>query len=228
MKYLLPLTIALLLTACSPAPRDLAMADEQSDPFEMRDAIKPFNEAVFAFNLKADRYAVKPVADLYHHVPDIARDGVSNVLSNLKEPANFVNGVLQGKPQVALTAFWRFTLNTTFGIFGLRDFASENGLKSRDTKFGETLGVYGVSTGSYVVLPLFGPSTTRDTAGKVVDWFLDPLNWYMTTPQSIAQGVSEGITTRDRNAAIIDQLYYESLEPYSATRAAYLQHEAFQ
>jgi phospholipid-binding lipoprotein MlaA len=85
-----------------------------------------------------------------------------------------------------------------------------------------------VADGAYVVLPLAGPSTVRDTAGLAVDWFIDPVGWLLTTPESIAQASSDAISTRDDEDAIIDQFYYKSLEPYSATRAAYLQHEAFQ
>ena len=79
-----------------------------------------------------------------------------------------------------------------------------------------------------MVLPLAGPSTVRDIAGIAVDWFLDPVGWFLTTPETIAQIGTNAIATRDGDNAIINQLYYESLEPYTATRAAYLQHQAFQ
>lgn len=224
MKLIPIAALLLLLTACTTQP---SAENADADPFDLQDPIKPVNEVVFGFNLGADRHVIKPVADAYHEVPDLARSGVSNFLSNLHEPANVVNNVLQLDIDAAARSFWRFTLNTTFGLAGLRDFAGENGLPSKDTDFGKTLGRYGIGEGGYVVLPLLGPSTTRDTAGKAVDWFLDPVGWVLTTPQSIAQGVSDGLVAREENDAIVDQLYYQSLEPYSATRASYLQHQAF-
>lgn len=219
MKRIL-LIAALLLSACAHAPGD--------DPFDARDPIKPVNKRVFVFNLGADRWVIKPIATAYHQLPDWSRKGVNNFLTNLTEPSNTVNGILQLNPKIAVTSFWRFTLNSTIGFAGLRDFAGEHGLKNQDTNFGKTLSSYGVADGAYVVLPLAGPSTVRDTTGRVVDWFLDPVGWFMNTPQTIAQISADGIDTRDEQSAIISQLYYQSLEPYSATRAAYLQHQAFQ
>lgn len=226
MKMTTLVPLLLLLGACSTA--QIKNADGDIDAFELRDPIKPVNRVVFDFNLGADRYVIKPVAETYHHVPGAVRGAVGNFLSNLGEPANVVNGVLQLNPEITFTALWRFTLNSTIGFAGFRDFAGENGLKNKDTDFGQTLGRYGVADGAYVVLPLAGPSTARNTAGMAVDWFLDPVGWFMNTPETIAQVTADGIATRDGDAAIIDQLYYQSLEPYAATRAAYLQHQAFQ
>ena len=223
MKNICTAALLFLLAGCvTPAPKG-----EDIDQFEAQDPIKPFNQTIFDFNIGTDTRIIKPVAQTYHHVPDVARETVSNFLSNLGEPANFINGMLQIDPQIAFTAFWRFTLNTTYGFAGLRDFAGENGLKSKDTNFGKTLGVYGFDDGAYIVLPIVGPSTVRDTAGKAVDWALDPVDLVFTLPESLAQTVADGISSRDENAAIINQLYYDSLDPYSATRAAYLQHQAF-
>lgn len=226
MKIMCFAASLLVLAACA-AP-EAPLADGEVDPFDLQDPIKPFNKAMFDFNLAADRTIIKPVADTYHHVPNTVRGSISNFLSNLGEPANAVNGLLQLNPQATLASFWRFTLNSTFGFAGLRDFAGENGLKNNDTNFGETLESYGMADGAYVVLPLAGPSTVRNTAGFVVDWFLDPVGWVLTTPESIAQAGSDAISTRDEEDAIINQFYYQSIEPYTATRAAYLQHQAFQ
>jgi phospholipid-binding lipoprotein MlaA len=222
MKKICITALLFLLAGCvNKTPQD-------GDIFEAQDPIKPFNQAIFEFNLAADQAVIKPVAETYHQMPEVARGAVGNFLSNLSEPANAVNGVLQFDPQIVFTAFWRFTLNTTFGLAGLRDFASENGLKSKDTDFGKTLGRYGVEEGAYIVLPLAGPSTVRGTAGKAVDWVLDPVGFVLNLPESIAQTCVSAIATRDSEAAIINQFYYDSLEPYSATRAGYLQHQAFQ
>lgn len=220
------IALCLLLAACAtqPSPKPVAVADS----FERQDTIKPLNEAIFAFNLKADTYVIKPVAETYHQVPDIVRGGVSNFLSNLHEPAHMVNGVIQLNPDITFTAFWRFMLNTTFGFAGVRDFAGENGLHEKGTNFGKTLRHYHVGEGAYVVLPILGSSTVRGTTGLVVDTFLDPVGYVLSAPLSIAKGVSSGIVAREENADIIDQLYYKSLDPYSATRAAYLQHQALE
>lgn len=226
MKKKILIAALLLLGACA-APPD-KNTDSEVDAFELQDPMKPFNQAIFRFNLAADRYVIRPVADAYHYVPTAVRGAVGNALSNLSEPANAANGLLQLNPDVTFTAFWRFTLNSTFGFAGMCDFAAENGLKSKDTDFGKTLGRYGVAEGAYVVLPLAGPSTVRDTAGIAVDWFLDPVGWFLTTPEAIAQMSANAIATRDGDDAIINQLYYDSLEPYTATRASYLQHQAFQ
>jgi phospholipid-binding lipoprotein MlaA len=222
MKRILTLAGLILLSGCATAPGN------SDDPFDVRDPIKPVNQEIFSFNLFVDQWLIKPVTTAYHQIPDWGRAGISNFVTNLSEPSNTVNGALQLNPKIAFTSFWRFTLNSTFGLGGLRDFAEENGLKYQDQDFGKTLGSYGVDDGAYVVLPLAGPSTVRDTTGKVVDWFMDPVGWFLTTPEIIAQICTDGITTRDEQSAIIEQFYYQSLEPYSATRAAYLQHEAFQ
>lgn len=200
---------------------------EPEDPFEAQDPIKPVNQQIFNFNLSADRHVIKPVAQTYHMIPDTERHAINNFLSNLGEPANALNGVLQLDSELALTAFWRFALNTTFGIGGLSDFAGQTGLKNRDTSFDKTLGRYHVGQGPYIVLPIIGPSCARDTAGSAVDWFMDPVGWFTSTPVDIAQTVADGISTRDKDATVVDQFYYNSLEPYTASRAAYLQHQAF-
>ena len=221
MKKLLSTCLLAALCSCT------TVNAKTDDPFDARDPMKSVNQEVFNFNLAADSYVIRPAAQTYHYVPDWGRQGVGNFLSNLSEPGNMVNGALQLDSDIVFASFWRFVLNTTYGLGGLRDFASENGLKSRETDFGETLASYGIGEGPYVVLPIVGPSTVRGTAGLAVDWFLDPVGWVLTPAESTAQTITEGIATRDGDAAIIDQFYYDSIEPYSATRAAYLQHQAF-
>ena len=226
MKKFIPAALLFLLTSCAtPQVRDMDNTD--IDPFDLQDPIKPVNKAVFAFNLGADKHVVKPVADSWHHAPSWMRSGTSNFLSNLGEPANVINGALQLNPDIAFTSLGRFMLNSTLGIAGLRDFAGNNGITSKGAGFADTLGHYGVRQGAYVVLPLAGPSTVRDTTGLVVDWFLDPAGMFLTTPLSIAQTTADAIVAREENSDLIEQLYYKSLEPYTASRAAYLQNRAF-
>ena len=167
------------------------------------------------------------MAKAYHHFPSAVRTAVDNFLSNLDEPSNAINSALQLDATATFTSFWRFTLNSTFGLAGVYDFAALSGLQEQDQNFGKTLGHYGVAEGSYLVLPLAGPSTTRDTAGQLVDWVLDPIGNWFTTAEDTSLIAANGVVKRDENADIINQFYYESLDPYTATRAAYLQHQAF-
>ena len=221
MKKIAALTSALLISAC--APQTNVGAD--TDPFEARDPIRPFNEAIFSFNLGADEYVIHPISRGYHELPGWFRYGSGNFLSNLSEPLNGINSLLQADFQSFGTSLFRFILNTTFGLGGIRDFAGENGLAENDTHFNDTLRSYGVGTGPYVVLPLLGPSSLRGTVGFAGDWVSDPVGYFISTPASIGQSAAQGIVDRDDNDEIVQQLYYDAIDPYTATRATYLQHE---
>ena len=134
------------------------------DPFES------VNRAVFTFNENADEYVIKPVAEAYQFVlPDFVRTGVTNFFSNIGDVFVAVNNLLQGKPGNAANDIGRFLVNSTIGILGLFDVATDAGLEKNKEDFGQTLGVWGVPSGPYVVLPLFGPSSVRDTAGLALD-----------------------------------------------------------
>lgn len=195
-----------------------------NDPWE------GFNRPSFAFNHAVDTYVLKPVASGYHWLlPETVRNSVGNFFDNLGEPVNCFNGILQLNPDKAFTAFWRFTLNSTFGLAGFRDFAGEQArLRYRHNTFGETLGTYRISSGPYLVVPLLGPSSPRDTVGDVVDLFIDPFSYIIPTRTDIALTGIDVIDTRDQNAVLLDELYDHSIEPYSAMRSAYLQHKSFE
>lgn len=137
-----------------------------------RDPIEPVNRAVYTFNDKLDHAVLKPVAQGYKAVlPEPVRDGVRNVFSNLRDPWNAVNQILQGKIEEGATDFMRFVTNTTFGLGGIFDVASEGGMQKHNEDFGQTLGRWGLDSGPYLVLPLLGPSSVRDGTGKIVDSF---------------------------------------------------------
>lgn len=194
-----------------------------SDPWE------GFNRPSFAFNRTLDKYVLKPVSSGYHWLlPEMVRNSIGNFFDNLGEPVNCANGLLQLNPDKTFTAFWRFTLNSTFGFAGLRDFAGEQGLHYHHNTFGETLETYGMSSGPYLVVPLLGPSNPRDTAGDVVDIFIDPFYYLIPTKTDIALTAGDVVDTRDQNAVFVDELFYNSIEPYSAMRSAYLQHKTFE
>lgn len=206
---------------------DNQLEDESADGTPPNDPLESFNRPVFHFNVALDKYAMRPVANTYHELPQIVRLSVSNELTNISEPLNMVHGVLRLNPRVFFTSFWRFVLNTTVGLGGLRDFAGENGLHNMDQSLDNTLGRWGISTGPYLVLPLLGPSSIRGAVGTGGDFFLDPVSYFLTWPEVFGIGAVRGISERDSKRKIIDQLYYESLDPYVALRSVYLQHEQF-
>lgn len=135
-----------------------------------RDPLEAINRPIHSFNEGFDRYVLKPVARGYVWVlPDFAQTGVRNFFSNLNDVTVLANNILQLKPEQSTRDFLRLAFNSTFGLFGLLDVASEMGLKKNNEDFGQTLGYWGVGAGPYLVLPFLGPGNVRDTAGMVVD-----------------------------------------------------------
>jgi len=220
MRHLLVLSLLLCL-ACAPA------TDHDPDPYAARDPLEALNRPIFTLNLMLDRYALRHVATLYRQIPIEGRSGIRHMLTNLSEPANMLGCVLQLDPEGALTAFWRFALNSSVGFLGWRDFAGENGLPYEKRRFASTLEHYGMGEGNYLVLPLFGPSHTRERVGLIADWFTDPLGIVLNWTQTLTYATTQGISRRDEQDKTIRVLYYQSVDPYTATRAAYLQNRLF-
>ena len=165
----LSLLTGLLLTVLLPLPVEV-VAEERSDP------LKPFNKRVLKFNDFFDRILLKPVAKGYQAItPKFVERAVSNFFNNLGEPGVIANQVLQGKPMLASRDTARFLMNTVFGVGGLIDVARTVGLQAHEEDFGQTLGVWGAPSGPFLMLPLLGPSSIRDGAGRVVDIFTWPL-----------------------------------------------------
>ena len=165
---------ALLLIACL---NGCATTGGPSSSHEVSDPIEPVNRAIFSFNMFLDRYLLEPVARAYRFVtPEAARRSVANFLANLRSPVIFANDALQGERERAGITLGRFMINTTLGVAGLFDPATSFGYPRHDEDFGQTLGVWGVASGPYLMLPLLGPSNGRDTVGKVGDYFINPLN----------------------------------------------------
>ncbi len=189
------------------------------------DPIEPVNRVIFGFNEYADMIVVKPAAQAYDYViPNPAKRGVTNVIRNLRMPVIFFNSALQADPQNAFSAMWTFILNSTFGIAGIFDFAgAATDLRARDEDFGQTLGMWGVGQGPYLVLPLLGPSNLRDTTGRVVDFFPDPYNYLKGTEAIIVRNVLEILDIRYRTLGLIDNVYDTSFDPYATFRSAYTQ-----
>lgn len=135
------------------------------------DPLEGYNRAMFGFNEQVDKIVVKPVAQAYEFVlPGFVRTGIGNFIGNLEDPWIGVNNLLQGKAAEGMSDLMRFFVNSTFGLLGVLDVASEMGLAKHDEDMGQTLGHWGVGEGAYVVLPFFGPRTVRDTAALPADW----------------------------------------------------------
>jgi phospholipid-binding lipoprotein MlaA len=164
-KYLLPLIAALTLTGCA----------VNGDP---RDPIEPVNRAIHSFNEGFDRTILKPVAKGYQAViPQFAQTGIRNFFANLDDVTVLANDILQLKLEQTSRDFLRLTFNSTFGMLGLLDVASEMGLQKHNEDFGQTLGRWGAGSGPYLVLPFIGPSNLRDTLGYTVDSKQTDLVW---------------------------------------------------
>lgn len=215
------LAIAVLAATALTACTDTSVTE---DPYEET------NRSIHAFNKSLDRNVLKPGSEAYAAaVPRPVRRGVSNGVSNLGEPVNFINHTLQGDIESAGSTFFRFAINTVFGFGGLLDPAGDAGLYERESDFGETLAVWGVRPGAYLELPVLGPSTERDAFGKAVDFAVNPLNYIIESETGnylLAARAVNVLETRHEYARIVETLLYESADSYSAARIAYLQNRA--
>ncbi|WP_158044160.1 MlaA family lipoprotein [Skermanella pratensis] len=215
-----------VLSGCVLPPRDdpaaLAAYQEANDPLE------GFNRAIFGFNEGTDILLIRPVADIYRGIlPNPVRNGIRNFLRNLRSPLTIANELLQGDWNGAEVATKRFLVNTTVGIGGLMDVAADHGLEYQAEDFGQTLAVWGVPEGPYLVLPLLGPSNFRDTTGIAAEAFGDPVNlWAANTDRDgipIGRAIAGGIDTRSRLIEPIDDLRRNSLDYYASLRSLYRQ-----
>lgn len=211
-KIILAVGSALLVSGCA----------SNGDP---RDPLEPMNRAVHAFNEKVDDIALKPVAKGYAAVlPSPVRTGVRNVFSNLNDVTVFTNNLLQFKLEAATSDFLRVVFNTSFGLLGVLDVASEMGLAKHDEDFGQTLGHWGVGTGAYVVLPFFGPSDVRDTVGFVADKAYTDLVYDIEhNPSRNAAVVVRVVSKRADLLAAKEAIDTAALDGYEFTRDFYLE-----
>ena len=190
-----------------------------------RDPLEGLNRGIYKFNDVADKAVLKPVAGAYKAVlPSPVRTGVNNFFDNLSTLTTMINNLLQFKFSRAMDDAGRFVINTTFGIAGLVDVASKDNVPKHSEDFGQTLGHWGVGSGAYLVLPLKGPSTVRDTAGFAVDtYFFDPI--YQVNDVGTSNGLYavKVIDTRAQYLPASDLLDEAALDPYAFMRDAYLQ-----
>lgn len=183
------------------------------DPYE------GFNRSMYGFNLTVDKYLLKPVADSYRFVtPNFMQSGVTNFFNNLKGINVVLNDLLQGKFEQGAADTGRFLTNSTFGVLGLFDVATDMGLQANVEDFGQTLAVWGVDQGPYLVLPLLGPTTLRDGGGIIVDRAANPGTYVPGT------GIIEGISERANAEGALNFIDEAALDPYIFTRESFLQY----
>lgn len=191
------------------------------------DPLEPLNRGVFVVNTFLDGLLIRPMAYAYEDlVADVIKDRVSNVLDNLASPVVFVNDLLQAEGGQAMNTFMRFVINSTFGLLGLFDPASEIGLDQKKNDFGTTFRRWGIGAGPYIMLPLFGPSSFRDLTGDVAGYFADPYNWYMRVHHKkewiYARVGVKGLVKRQQLLDITEQLE-DTADPYAQYRILYMQ-----
>lgn len=209
---------------CAAAAAVLVLTGCASTANNPQDPLESYNRAMFGFNDAVDRAVLKPVATGYKNVvPGFAQTGVANFFGNLSDAWSSVNNLLQGKPEQAGTDFGRFALNSTFGIFGLLDIATEAGMQRSDEDFGQTLGRWGVPSGPYLILPLLGPSTVRDTAALPVDYNGDIWKYKEPTRWRTVGGVARVIDTRSSLLDASNMLEDAALDRYEFLRDGYMQ-----
>lgn len=188
-----------------------------------KDPLERFNRAMFQFNDVVDQAAVKPAAQVYITLPTFVQTGVGNFFGNLSDVGTAINNFLQGKAADGLSDVMRVAVNSTMGLGGVLDIGSEAGLPKHKEDFGQTLGKWGVRTGPYIVLPILGSSTLRDTLALPVDFQTDP--WYyarpihVRNPGTILRGVDQRAVVLDASNLIEEA----ALDRYVFVRDAYLQ-----
>ena len=236
-------------------PPPAIQSDEPHDPFarteeggdEEYDPLESMNTGIFEFNRQMDRFILKPVAKGYNFItPDLVQVGVSNFFYNIRFAPRFLNNVFQGKVKGAGIELGRFLVNSTVGVAGFFDVAKKIDLVTPEEDFGQTLGVYGVKPGPYLIVPFLPPFTVRDFVGYVGDIFLNPINWLVvpiievhgapsviahknrTTTSFIQIGSRAGeiINERSRNLEKFQGVEEATLDLYAAVRNAYLQKRA--
>ncbi len=223
------LLVVASVAACSGRPASLPEG-EPWDPYE------GVNRGVHALNKGFDRVAFRPASRVYSGLMgDEIETAISRASNNISLPGDVVNNILQGNMKGATEDTYRFIVNSTIGLFGLFDPATEfNMPPATEADFGQTLYVWGVREGGYVELPFFGPSTERDAVGTVVDFFLNPLDYAFINGNEpveytiIGAKTSDLLTQRARFGSTIDDVLYESADSYSQLRSFYLQNRRFE
>ena len=224
VSVLILLTGLLLLGGCASQQNTAEKTQQYADP---KDPLESFNRIMWDFNYEVlDEYVLRPTAVAYvDYMPQIARSGLLNMAENLEEPSNSLNNLLQWKLDGTFISLGRFLLNSSLGLLGMIDVASEIGLEPQEEEFGEVLGKWGLDTGPYLMIPARGPSDVRSSIGDVVDTSyspLDGLNFYFSF-------LRVGIKALEGRASVIqqEQQLSSSSDPYAFVKSAYFQNLEF-
>lgn len=212
-NYGLLLLVSLFMVGCSSTPED-----PYADP---RDPFEDFNRDMWEFNRDVDEAVIEPAAETYAHIPQPIRTSLYQAVENLEEPSSVVNNLLQWKIADAGISLGRFVVNSTIGLVGLFDVATPMGLTKREESFGQTLAVWGVPEGPYLMLPLMGPTVVVDRGGDYADgqYFPYPL---LSWPVDLARYVIKGLELRLR-LSDQERVLENSLDPYSFVKDVYYQ-----
>ena len=220
MRVAVTAAVVLLCAAMASAQTGPDVVTQDYDPWQ------PFNERMFSFNHDVlDRFVLKPAATGWDIVlPDPAQRCLSRAFDNLATPRRFVNNLLQRRPRAAGCEVIRFAMNTTVGVVGLFDVAKLTlHLEKSDADMGETLGVYGVGAGPYLVLPFLPPLTVRDGIGRGIDGALDPIGYFMPFLAGTVLGIVNAVNERSLNLRLFANVEDSVFDLYSAVRNGYLQ-----
>ena len=232
-KFTILLVTTFALTFNAVAGTDGELILKKNQPSEIKDCSEKFNRATFAFNQALDGAIIKPLASAYNILPTTIRTGVGNSMDNLSNLVTIPNNILQGDLKKAGVNTGRLIINTTLGIFGIFDVADLMGLSEYEKEdYGQTLAKHGVGPGCYIVLPILGPSTTRDAISSVAN-FMGGDAWYNVTIKNETQYFSEidyyaskvttGVDFRAKNYDAIENLEENSLDFYASVKSLYLQ-----
>ena len=224
-------TLALTLNVSASSDGDLLL--KKNEPAEVKECWEGFNRFSFALNQGLDKIIFKPVASVYRTLPTPIKSGVSNSIDNLSNVITIPNNILQGEFSKASVNTGRFVINTTVGVLGLIDVASMLGLEDYEKEdYGQTLAVHGVGPGCYIVLPVLGPSTARDTFASLTN-FVGGDAWYNVTVKNdthyfsdidyYSSKVTAGVDFRAKNFDAIENLEKNSLDFYASVKSLYLQ-----
>lgn len=206
----------------------------ETEEKEIYDPLEKYNRKIYAFNDALDRYFLECVAKTYRQgVPKNLRNVIRNFVTNLSLPISTFNSLLQGKVDNGLATFSNFLINSTIGVGGLFNVATKKGIRYSPEDFGQTLGHYGMTSGAYLILPILGPSSTRDFGGLLVDKSVNPIEFnflevggttnLIDVKYRIGIATTSGIDQREALIDIIDDIRRESFDPYATIRSAYLQ-----
>jgi phospholipid-binding lipoprotein MlaA len=232
-KIIISFLLYLLLTLNVSADTDGENNFSKKNPSEVKDCFEGLNRGTFALNQGLDKVIFKPVAKAYRSLPSPIRTGTSNVLVNISSLVTIPNNVLQGELKTAGVNTGRFVINTTVGILGIFDVAQQFGLDEYEKEdYGQSLAKHGVGPGCYIVLPVLGPSTARDTIASIAN-FTGGDAWYNVTVKNDTQYFSEidyysskvtsGVDFRAKNFNAIENLEKNSLDFYASVKSLYLQ-----